>query len=188
VPSPVGHALAGLATAWVADALAPIPRRPSANAGSKGKFAALGGGLALTCAVLAAAPDVDILTGTHRAVSHSLGAALVVGIVAALVARRWRLPVLRTAVTCGAAYATHMLLDWLAMDSAPPYGIVVLWPISRAYHTSGANMFLEISRRYWRADEFIIGNLQSLAWELLLLGPIAALAWWVRRRARVVDS
>jgi inner membrane protein len=184
MPTPVGHALAGLATAWVADALAPLPRRPTAEAGVKRTFAALGGGLALACVVLAASPDLDILTGTHRAASHSLGAALVVGLGAALVARRWQLPVLRTAVTCGAAYATHVLLDWLGMDSAPPYGIVALWPASSAYYTSGADLFLEISRRYWKADEFIVGNLESLAWELLILGPIAAAAWWLRARTR----
>ncbi len=188
MPTPVGHALAGLATAWVADALAPIPRRPTSDGRSEPGFAAHGGGLAVVCAVLAAAPDLDILTNSHRTFSHSLGALAVVGLLAGVLARRWRMPAVRTAVTCVAAYATHFLLDWLGTDTALPHGIMALWPVSSVYYTSGVDLFLRISRSYWRPDEFIIGNLQSLAWELLVLGPIAALAWWVRRRAGVVDS
>jgi len=93
------------------------------------------------------------------------------------------MPPIRTAVTCVAAYATHPLLDWLGTDTALPRGIMVLWPVSPAYYTSGVDLFLKISRSYWKADEFIIGNLQSLAWELVVLLPVAAVAWWVRKRA-----
>ena len=183
MPTPIGHALAGLATAWVADALAPMPRRPASQAPSGSRFAALGGGLAVACAALAAAPDVDIFVGSHRAFSHSVGALAVVGLLAGILARRWRMPPIRTAVTCVAAYATHPLLDWLGTDTALPRGIMVLWPVSPAYYTSGVDLFLKISRSYWKADEFIIGNLQSLAWELVVLLPVAAVAWWVRKRA-----
>jgi membrane-bound metal-dependent hydrolase YbcI (DUF457 family) len=184
MPSPVGHAIAGLATAWIADTIAPLPRRHGVEATPESAFEALGGGLAVTCAVLASLPDLDILAGGHRAVSHSLGGIVVVAIIAALAAGRWNLPAARTGVTCGAAYATHVLLDWLAMDSAFPYGIMALWPFSSAYFMSGANAFLEISRSYWKADEFVVGNLQSLAWELLVLGPVAAVAWWLRARTK----
>ena len=182
MPSPVGHALTGLVTAWV---LAPAAPRSHAGSWPQRLVAGLGGGLAVTCGMLAATPDLDILVNSHRTFTHSLGAALIAGVAAAFLARLWRLPAARTGVVCGAAYASHVVLDWLGMDSANPHGIMVLWPISSAFYTSGADLFMEISRRYWKPDEFIAGNLTSIAWELLLLGPIAAVAWWawVRRRS-----
>ena len=77
-----------------------------------------------------------------------------------------------------AAYGTHILLDWLGKDTAPPFGLPALWPFSSRYYISGADLFMEISRRYWKPDEFIVGNLKAVGWEMLVLGPIAALAWW----------
>ena len=87
------------------------------------------------------------------------------------------MPVMIAGLTIAAAYATHILLDWLGKDTAPPFGLQALWPFSSRYYISGADLFMEISRRYWKPDEFLVGNLKAGAWELLLLGPIAALAW-----------
>ena len=58
-----------------------------------------------------------------------------------------------------------------------------MWPWSSEYYTSGADLFLEISRRYWLPDEVIWGNLRSIGWELVLLLPLLALAWMLRLRA-----
>jgi membrane-bound metal-dependent hydrolase YbcI (DUF457 family) len=184
MPSPVGHAIAGFAAAWIADGLAaPTGPRPVAPV-SRGALAALGGGFAAACALLAASPDLDILTGTHRAFSHSLGAAVVVGVAAGFLARRLRLRTVVAGATCAAAYATHVLLDWLARDAVSPHGIMALWPGSPAYYTSGVDVFFEVSRRYWDPSEFIVGNLGSLAWELVVLAPVAGVAWWLRARAK----
>jgi membrane-bound metal-dependent hydrolase YbcI (DUF457 family) len=185
MPSPVGHALAGLATAWIADALVPALRRPTRGnqpaAISEGAI----GALALGCAVVAAAPDLDILTGSHRALSHSVGAAVIVGLVAGILfARRWRLAAGGAVGLCTTAYGTHLLLDWLARDATSPRGIMALWPGSPAYYTSGVGLFFEVSRRYWDPREFIVGNLGSVVWELALLGPLAGAAWWLSARAR----
>jgi hypothetical protein len=57
---------------------------------------------------------------------------------------------------------------------------MLFWPWSSTYHTSGADLFLEISRRYWLPEEVIWGNLRSIAWELILLTPIAVIAWKLR--------
>ena len=182
MPSPLGHALAGLSIAWVADAITPSRRRPVVETRSGGLYNALGGGFAIVCGLVAASPDLDVLIGSHRIYSHTLGAAVLAGLLAALCAVLARLPVVRTGIVCGAAYATHVLLDWLGKDSASPHGIMALWPLSSAFYTSGANLFFEISRRYWTPDEFILGNAQSIGWEMVVMLPIAAAAWGIRRR------
>ena len=159
MPTPVGHALAGLTTAWLCHS-----RRVAE-------------GPLIACVVAAVAPDVDILFHSHRMYAHSIGAVLIVGLVAWLVVRNWG-----AAFTIAAAYGTHVLLDWLARDSAPPLGLMALWPFSTRFYLSGADLFLEVSRRYWKPDEFIWGNLKSVAWEVLLLAPVATLAWTLQRR------
>ena len=163
MPSPIGHGLIGISTTWVT---APRARR----------------WLVVASTILAALPDVDVLFGSHRGPTHSLGAvALVIAAAAAFAAFR-RLPIGRVATVCGLAYTSHLLLDWLGKDTATPYGIAVFWPVSSQYYSSGADLFLEISRRYWKPDEFIVGNLRSIGWELALLLPVAALAYWWKRR------
>jgi membrane-bound metal-dependent hydrolase YbcI (DUF457 family) len=178
MPGPVGHALAGFASAWVAQAL-PL-NRTRTKPQVAGRVAwVLGGGLAIACATVAVLPDLDVVFGRHRGVSHSLGAAVLTGVVAWGVASLWQAPRLRTAVTCGAAVASHVLLDWLAMDLTPPFGIMALWPLSTSYYISGADLFMEVSRRYWDPREFIFRNLAGFAVELCILVPIAAAAWWI---------
>jgi membrane-bound metal-dependent hydrolase YbcI (DUF457 family) len=86
------------------------------------------------------------------------------------------------AVTIAVAYFTHIVLDWLGKDSSTPPGMMALWPISAKFYLSGLDLFPEISRRYWRPSEFIVGNLQSLAWEIAILAPVAAAAWLFRIR------
>jgi len=163
MPSPIGHALAGLSTTWATEARA-------------------GRRLAMACAILAASPDIDVLFGGHRGPTHSVGAVVIISAATALFAVVRRLPIGRIMMTCGLAYASHLLLDWLGKDSAAPYGIMALWPLTSRYYSSGANLFLEISRRYWKPDEFIFGNLRSMSQELALLLPIVALAWWLQTR------
>ena len=40
----------------------------------------------------------------------------------------------RRALAIAAAYATHTLLDWLGTDSAAPFGIMALWPVTDDYY------------------------------------------------------
>jgi inner membrane protein len=169
MPSPIGHGLIGMSTAWTL--IAGAERR-----------------LVLACAMVAMLPDIDVLFGGHRGATHSLGAVLLVTAGAATFAAKRGLPIARIGIACGAAYASHLLLDWLGRDSSAPYGIQAFWPISSRYYVSGADLFWEISRRYWRPDEFVFGNLKSLAWELVLFVPLTALAWWWRKRRSVLNS
>jgi hypothetical protein len=170
MPTPVGHALAGLATGWFAEAAAKQPSRPVLSR------------LTIACVAAAAAPDLDILFRSHRTYAHSIGVACLAGIIAWLIARRRSNRPFAVAFAIALAYGSHLLLDWLGKDSAPPYGLMVLWPFSSRFYISGADLFLEVSRSYGKPEEFIVGNFKAVGWESLLLAPIVAVAWWLRRR------
>ena len=108
-----------------------------------------GNGLTLACAVLAAAPDLDLALrplspnddpqpyrrrrGRHRR-------------------RRWPplargCPVARVVIMCAGAWATHLLLDWLSADQFAPRGIQLLWPFDGRWFISGWDVFLGSERR-----------------------------------------
>jgi hypothetical protein len=140
--------------------------------------------LVLVCAALALAPDVDILFSSHRTATHSVGALAVV-LAAAALAARWRgWPILATTAACGIAFGSHLFLDWLGHDGTPPLGLMALWPFSDAYHVSGMDVFADVSRRYWKLDEFILGNARTISREVAILLPVAALAWILRAHTR----
>jgi membrane-bound metal-dependent hydrolase YbcI (DUF457 family) len=163
MPSPLGHALGGLAAGWLAS-------------GRRTPFDRIGVRDALVFAAAGMAPDLDLLVGTHRTAAHSLTAAAVVGFCALAVTRR-----ASYALAVGLAYASHALLDWLGSDGTPPTGIMVFWPFSRDYYYASVPVFLAISRRYWLAEAWLY-NLRAVAREILVLLPIAAAAGYVRRR------
>lgn len=168
MPSPVGHALGGLAAAFVVDSLA---RRPTLTLP-----------LLAASAVMAIVPDLDILAGSHRTYSHSVGAAAIVGVVSWL-ALRARGSSGAAAAVLTAAYASHLPLDWLSKDTSYPSGLTVWWPFTMTYYKSGWDVFGEISRRYWLPGEFILGNVRAASWELAVLTPLLVVAWarWSRR-------
>ncbi len=161
MPTPLGHALAGVAVAWAGDRVAPAARPSPASST-----------LPAVCALVAAAPDVDLFFGAHRTFSHSVAFAALVWIGAWLATRSRRLPAVRIATLCAAAYGSHLLLDWLGKDTSTPGGLMLWWPFTRVYSRSGVDLFAEVSRRYWDPQEFILGNLRSLALEVAILAPV----------------
>ena len=162
VPSPVGHALGGIAAGWFVARRARSPRRSAA-------------GDVVVFAVAGMAADLDLIFGLHRGPTHGIGTACLVGIVAYLATRRRLL-----AAAVAAAYGSHTLLDWLGTDTSAPIGIMALWPFSREFFHSGLHVFQAISRRYGLPGFWTL-NLLALLRELLILGPIVALAGYLRR-------
>ena len=154
MPSPVGHALGGLI---VGGALAP---------------SAL-----LLCAVAGVAPDLDFLWGGHNRETHSLGAAVIAGLLVWAWKRNSRLAI---AVTL--SWASHVLFDWLGSDDTPPLGVMAMWPLNSYFYFANAFVFEAISRRYW-LDNFIPHNAWAVIKEILILGPVAAILFAIRRRA-----
>src|SRR5436189_880788 len=98
MPSPVGHALGGIAAGWLLQ-------------GPAGRGACLVDSrqAAVTFALLAMAPDLDLFLEVHRGPTHSLGAALAIGGLTWLLVRTRRADPARFAAACAAAYASHIL-------------------------------------------------------------------------------
>ncbi len=114
------------------------------------------------------AADLDLLVGAHSGPTHSLGATALVGLVTYLLRRRWRFT-----AAVSLAYASHILLDWLGSDSAPPIGIMALWPFTREYYESSLHVFHAVSRRYWLPDFWHL-NVRAVVRELTVLVPVVA--------------
>jgi hypothetical protein len=188
MPSPVGHAIAGLAAGWlIAGAPARLSRSPNPPPVTQaGRFGAVDQPWiatwrgAIVFAGLAVSPDLDLLFHAHSMYTHSIGAALAVILaVAALTpahARRWT-----AAFACGAAYATHTLLDWMGNDTTPPIGIMAMWPFTSDYYESNLHFFMAITRRYWLPG-FWTHNLIAMLREVGTLVPLALLVYFLRRR------
>jgi len=154
MPSPVGHALAGIA--------AGVP------------FTGRSQRTLWVLSAIGAAADLDLLVRAHRGISHSIGAAVLAGLVAWIVTRSWR-----WGAGAASAWGSHVLLDWLGADSWPPLGIPALWPFTHAYYRSPIAIFPAVSRQYWLGTRFLYFNALALAVELLILLPLA----WVVTRA-----
>jgi membrane-bound metal-dependent hydrolase YbcI (DUF457 family) len=198
MPTPIGHALAGVGVAWIAE-FVPGLRDDIAEIGS--------GKITVVCAVVAALPDVDLLVPpvAHRTITHSLGAALLVTIIAAgvtgrvtrgmrrrgqavaplvprsregTVSRVWPL-----AMLVGAAYGSHIVLDWLAIDRFPPYGVQALWPFSTGWYLSGLDLFGATERRHLFSIATWVINGKAVARETAVIGPVLAALWLIREKA-----
>lgn len=200
MPSPVGHALAAvtagygalLVVGWISDRTwdrrsnAGVVR-PSGGSGEVGspkadsrpsvrvghqvrRFLPTAGVQAMALAAVGVLPDLDLLIGTHSGWTHSLGAAVLAAGVAVTVARSRRWAV---GVAVFAAYASHVLLDWVSQDGSVPIGIMALWPLSGEHWHAPFNLFLATERRYWLAG-FWSHNVRALLVELLWTLPPAA--------------
>jgi len=165
MPSPIGHALGGVAVAWTADIV-------NGRYGERNRLLLLYMGLA-------AAPDLDLLVpGTHRMATHSVLAMLLVFMIAAAVTgqvTRWR-----TATLCAAAYGSHLLLDWLGADNVPPRGIQLLWPFSGRWFISDLDLFRQTARQHFLSGPIMRQNLIAVAQELAIMAPLLAALWLVR--------
>lgn len=179
MPSPIGHALGGVAAAWLVD-LIPGPRAWRSARASASWFKRAGNGLTVACAALAIAPDLDVLVGGHRMMTHSVGAVIIVGLAAAAIAAYAERPILRVALMCAAAYGTHPLLDLLAVDRFWPYGLQLLWPFSQAWLISGWDLFALTERRDLMTLPAIRQNAAAVAQEIAILGPLVVLLWLIR--------
>ena len=140
-----------------------------------------GNGFTLLCAGLGAAPDLDLAFTAHRTMTHSLAAVIGVGLCAAVLAASLRRPVARIALTCAAAYGSHLLLDWLGTDNYPPRGIQLLWPISREWYISGLDIFRQTARLRIFTRGPMLTNVRAILQEIAILLPILAVLWRLRR-------
>ena len=182
MPTSIGHALAGAAAAWSVD-LVPGRRAWRTAPPTASWYRRAGNGLTLVCAALAAVPDADLLFRLHRTFSHSIGAVVLVGILAAAIGVLTNRPAVRLALMCATAYGTHLLLDWLAVDLWPPYGIQAFWPFSDAWYISPWIVFRQIERARLFSAATLRLNALAVAQEIAVLAPILIVIWLVRVKA-----
>lgn len=162
MPSPIGHAIAGVA---IGQAI--TPGRPRTI---------------VACAALAAAADADLLLpSTHRTLTHGIGAVAVVTILAIVVTRKVTDARLRVVVALVTAYASHLLLDWLGADPVPPRGLQLLSPFSDRWFISDWDVFRGTTRRELATAHAWWVNATAIAQEIVILGPVAWLAFRFRR-------
>jgi inner membrane protein len=172
MPSPLGHALAGLAVHLLTARDRSEARQPVRA-------------LLITGAALA--PDIDfafkLVDGRnhHQAETHSLGAAILAGLLVALAAswRRVEAP-WRWGALAALGWTSHVLLDYLGRDTHPPIGLLALWPFSAGYYKFPWPVFLDVGRTLeWTT---VRHNVVAVTWEVAVLLPITGLL--LRRRLR----
>ncbi len=184
MPTPIGHALGGIAAGYLVSGLFAGSRaflELSVARASSGKDNTVLVGL-VTLACMGMLPDIDFLFGAHREFTHSIGATIAIMVVAATLTN-WR----STEVPCvvGAAYASHIGLDWLAADSSFPAGLMALWPFTSNYYVSSYDffLFLNVCRQVGEIQCWMNNGLALLR-ELTILLPVTVAVIWFQRAFR----
>jgi inner membrane protein len=148
----------------------------------------------LAFAGLALLPDADVLLVAlgacdqgacgHRGASHSLTAAILIGLVVGCLARRLGWPVLRTIVASTFAVASHAVLDVLGAGGR---GLPLLWPFSDQRFHSPVRIFPDAPRGLALLS---LPGATNVAIELVVFLPLMLYALWPRivawRAARTV--
>lgn len=179
--SPVGHTLAGLVTGGGAT-------------GGRFDWRWL-----LLLVFSANAADLDFVPGMllgdanrfHHLATHSLAAALLYALLLALLASRFGMPVLKTALFAGFAYASHLLLDYFTVDAGEPFGMLLWWPLSDLFYISDTPFFQPVEHgNFGDGNLKVISlflspvNLLAVVIEVAVLAPAVVLSWWWSARRR----
>ena len=135
----------------------------------------------------ALAPDLDLAfklvdgRNHHNYEFHSIGFGLLAAVLGALASRLLGRPrPLALGGAVGLAWLSHLVLDYLNVDTSPPIGLMALWPFSDAFFKSPVPLFMDIGRTLtWRT---VRHDAVAGAWECLVLVPLLLGAWRYRRR------
>jgi inner membrane protein len=133
---------------------------------------------------LALLPDADVLLVAlgacdagfcgHRGASHSFPAAIAIGILGALIARRLGWPAIRTGVATALAVGSHAVLDLLGEGGR---GLPLLWPFTDERFQSPIRIFPDAPRGWAFLSR---AGLVNLVTELVFFAPVAVYALWPR--------
>ena len=181
MPTPIGHALAGVAVGAVLSR-----KRPFISPGRD----------LVMFSLLAQVPDLDFIPGIlvgrpdayHHGISHSLGACLLLGLITGLWGWRKKADpadpawprALRWGIMGFLVVFSHLILDALNLDTRPPHGLPLWWPFTSRYY-----LFYPLLPDIWREAPWwptIKHNLWAVCLEVLFLAPFTTLALWLRRR------
>ena len=82
-----------------------------------------------------------------------------------------------------------MLLDYLAADDSPPFGMQLMWPFSDAFYISEFSVFMKFIHDTQGADMwgmisgmFIVHNFHAMVLETVLLLPLLLISLIIRKR------
>ncbi len=150
---------------------------------------------------LANLPDIDFLVGFlvgepnlyHRHfLSHSIGAAAIVGCIAALCFcwRDWRRFTWHV-LLFGSIYFSHVFLDAFSHDTSQPVGVPMLWPFSKDYIVSPVLLFLSVEKEgngmNFVQNLFVMHNIWAAVLEFLIFMPIVSIIKLVKNRRRLLQ-
>lgn len=154
--------------------------------------------LLLLLMILANLPDIDFLPGLlvgnanqwhHHYYSHSLGAAIVVGVLAAFFYTKGtdRKFALYFGLLFG-AYFSHLVLDYFTADTSEPFGLPMFWPLTSEYFYSPITVFLSV-HKIGASDQFFqslftLHNLRVVLWEVVVFVPVLSII----RIAKVIKA
>jgi len=137
---------------------------------------------------LANAPDIDYLPGLlqgdlnryHHLVTHSVTWSVLFAGGTWLFWRGWdRAVSKREATFVFLAVFSHLVADALTQDGAPPYGIMVLWPLSVEYIQAPFWVFGMMAKNDLRML-FQWSNFFVMLREIVVAMPIVLLSVWLR--------
>jgi len=144
-------------------------------------------GAAVVWSGLSLLPDADVVgmrffgvrygdPWGHRGATHSVVFALVIGVVAALVARAAKLPVVRTWLFATLVVVSHGLLDTLTDGGL---GVALLWPFSahRYFAPWTPIPVAPIGARLATRE-----GLRVMGIELVMFAPLLVWGLWPRRK------
>lgn len=134
---------------------------------------------------LANLADIDYLPGIlmgnpnqfHHGFTHSIGAALLVGLVFSVCCYYREAQILRPFIFATSLYFSHVFLDYFSKDTGAPYGVPIFWPLSSEYFISPVLVFSDIhkdsSSSTFLQSLFVRHNALTILREILILVPLA---------------
>lgn len=143
--------------------------------------------------LLANLPDIDFLPGYlvgkpnlyHHYQTHSLGFAAIVATLGGLFYWRRRGRFWPYFLLFFTAVSSHLFLDLLTVDSAPPYGMTLFWPFSMQFYHGSWEVFAAVHKSEFSRDFFASlfhpMNLRVVLLELAVMLPIAGLVRALKR-------
>lgn len=145
---------------------------------------------------VANAPDLDFIPGFlvgdpnryHHGISHSIGVAILFASALSFFLYFLKIDSLRRNFAIFfLLYFSHIILDYLSIDTGLPYGEIFFWPLSNEYYIAPF-AFLPDIKRASSGSEFIpslfsLHNLWAVSVEAILLLPILLLVLLLRRRS-----
>lgn len=149
----------------------------------------------ITGIVVANLADIDFLPGFfvgdpnrfHHGPTHSIAAAVFVGIFVAWLTPLRKLGFGRVFVLIFSLYFSHILLDFFAADTSSPFGVPLFWPISDQYFISGFSIFSDVhkdsSSGTFIQSLLVTHNFWTIIREVLILTPLTFL-WFKLGKTR----